>query len=91
MTRNAAPSFEDRLAAVDAKIAAHPFESERNKQARMVVESYDEKDKDAIERELRGRGLPGLAEQGKLVVPNLVSWWWLHRRRNKLLKQLARR
>lgn len=43
-----------------------------------------------MSRELADQNLPSLEELGKLQVDSTISWWKLHRKRNNLVKKIAR-
>ncbi|RJF41597.1 hypothetical protein D4740_08620 [Actinomyces sp. 2119] len=74
---------------MDAKIAAHPLGSERVCEAHRLIEEYGH-DRGRVSSGLAQRGLPSLRELGSLQVRHTLSWWWLHRRRNRLAWRLAR-
>lgn len=81
---------EDRLAAVEARIAEHPLSSGPVREAFAMIEHLGKDNQEAIAQELRERDLPGLDDLGRLQLRTTFSWWRLHRGRRKLLKRLGR-
>ena len=82
--------LEAKLEAVDAEIASHPLSSERVKAAQAIVEALGTKDTEKVSKELADQNLPSLEELGKVQVDSTMSWWKLHRKRNNLVKKIAR-
>lgn len=82
--------LQAKLDAADAAIAAHPLSSERIKRAHAIIESTDGDDKELVEQKLADEDLPNLAEVGLIQVRNSVSWWKLHRERNKVADKLEK-
>lgn len=88
--RESQQELQTKLDAADAAIAAHPLASERVKRAHSIIESTDSNDKELVEQKLAEQDLPDLAEIGLIQVRNSVSWWKLHRQRNKIADQLEK-
>jgi len=88
--RESLEELEAKLEAVDADIASHPLSSDRVKAAQAIVEARGNKDTEEVSRELADQNLPSLEELGKLQVDSTISWWKLHRKRNNLVKKIAR-
>ncbi|WP_104196236.1 hypothetical protein [Cryobacterium sp. M15] len=89
-SRESQPELQIKLEAADAAVAAHPLAAERIKRAHAIIESTDSADKDLVEQKLAEEGLPDLAEIGLIQVRNSVSWWKLHRERNKITDKLEK-
>lgn len=84
------PSQEElqtRLDSVNAAIAGHPLASERVTRAHAIIESTTS-DKELLNRKLMDEGLPNLAEIGKVQLRHSLSWWKLHRARNRIVGKL---
>ena len=79
-----------RLRHVEEAIAAHPLASERVRQSHEFIEQSEGEDQEVISRGLAERGLPSLEQLGKLTVRHTLSWWNLHRKKNRLDKKLFR-
>lgn len=80
-----------KLAQVRSDLASHPYNSPQIKQATALIEQLrPHKTSAEIDAELGAKGLPSLAECGKVTARGLVSFARLNRRRVKLEAQLAR-
>lgn len=88
--RESLEELEAKLEAVDAEIASHPLSSERVKAAQAVVEALGTQGTEKVSKELADQNLPSLEELGKVQVDSTMSWWKLHRKRNNLVKKIAR-
>ncbi len=88
--RHSRDHLEERLEANHSKIAAHPLSSPDVKAAQEVVEKEPEVGRDAVELELKQRGLPSLMELGRIQLKQTLSWGRLHRERKKLLAKIGR-
>ena len=88
--RESLEELEAKLEAVDAEIASHPLSSERVKAAQAIVEALGTQDTEKVSKELADQNLPSLEELGKVQVDSTMSWWKLHRKRNNLVKKIAR-
>lgn len=84
--------LEAELAAAQVELAALPSNIPEVLEANLLVE--DEKAKGThhkdIDDMLATRGLPGLADLGKITITGLRASWKLNRKINKLEKQLAK-
>ncbi len=88
--RDSIDEVQLKLDKVDAEIAAHPLASDPVKEAQALIDAKGGQDNDAVEAELAARNLPDLKELGKIQLSGTRSWWSLHRRRNKLIKERER-
>lgn len=82
--------MQGKLAAVEDGIHSHPFLGENHRQAQSGIEGPHRGDKEAVQRELTDRSLLPLEEVGKLTLKHTLSWWNLHRKRNRLRARLSR-
>lgn len=88
--RKNAEELRAELASVEAEIAAHPLNSEQMSEARHITQEHRDEGIERVQEELASRGLPSLEEQGRVTAKNMLTFWKLNRRKNKLLKQLAK-
>jgi hypothetical protein len=82
---------QGQLDGINARIDAHALNAPPMKAAREVATEYRDGGKEAVERELAERSLPGAAVQGKALVLGLASLARLNRKRLKLENRLDRR
>ncbi|PPI41718.1 MULTISPECIES: hypothetical protein [unclassified Rathayibacter] len=85
--RKSLEELRRKLASANAAIAAHAFSSDEVTRAYAIIES-SEKDKKLVAKRLEEEGLPDMVELGKIQLRNTVSWWKLHRDRNKIAARL---
>ena len=79
---------QQQLDVINARIDAHALNTAPMKAAREVTAEYRDGGKDAVEKALADRGLPGTAVQGKALVLGLASLARLNRKRIKLENRL---
>lgn len=91
MFRSRLPRLRAELARVRAAIDAHPYNAPRLRRAKELIEARrGQCSPEELDAELFARGLPGLAECGRITAAGLVSFARLHRRRARLERRIAR-
>lgn len=82
--------LRQKLAVLDAAIAAHPLASAPVTEANAVIDELKPAGQDVVARELAARGLPDLVALGRITIRDSASWWRLHRNRAKLVARIER-
>ncbi|WP_454117669.1 hypothetical protein [Microbacterium lacticum] len=90
MARANRSALEAELKEIDAAIADHPYNAPEVVASREIIEQFEGEGNERVEQELAARGLPGLADNGRIVATGLASYSRLHRRRKKVLNKLER-
>jgi hypothetical protein len=78
------------LASINAAISAHPFSSPPVLAASSIIEEIGKENSEQVAAALAERGLPSLAELGRIHVAGTTSWWRLHRARRAIEKKMSR-
>lgn len=89
-TRRSAAALEEELHRVEAEIAKHPFASDAVVAANALIDASPDRDREQVSAELAQRHLPDLEQLGRIHARGTVSWWRLHRSRNRLLTKISR-
>lgn len=88
--RESEEDLQTKLDSANAAIAGHPLASEPVTRAHALIESTNSDEKELVNKKLEDAGLPDLAELGKIQVRHSLSWWKLHRERNKIARKLEK-
>jgi hypothetical protein len=88
LKRKSEADLRAELTAVEAELAAHPWNTPDAVEAREITDQYSAQGVDSVNEELASRGLPSVAENGKIVAKGMWSYGKLERRRHKLQSKL---
>lgn len=86
--RRSEAELRAELAAVEAGLAEHSWNTPEAVKAREITDQYSDQGVDRVNEELAARGLPSVAENGKMVAKGMLSYGKLERRRHKLQSKL---
>jgi len=89
MRRRNLVDLQKKLQLVKADLAAHPYNSPEAIRIREITDQLREKGPEFINQELSKKGLPSLADAGKIVIKGLRSFAKLHRKKHKLEKKIS--
>ena len=87
--RASADELRSQLHEVETQLEAHAYNAPEAILTREITERYRNEGEACIEKELAARGLPSLAESGKIVARGLWSYAKLERRKRKLQQKIA--
>lgn len=89
--RESESQLRAKLEAVEAELAAHPWNTPEAIEAREITDQFREEGAERTNQELAARGLPNLTENGKTIAKGMWSYGKLERRKHKLLSKLEGR
>lgn len=79
--------LDDRIAQLDAEIAAHPMASRKMRAALAVIEEFNLGGVALVEQRLAEQCLPSLATLARIQEAHALSWYRLHEAREELRRE----
>ena len=79
--------LDDRVAQLDAEIAAHPMASKEMRAALAVIEEFNFGGVELVEQYLAENRLPSLETLASIQEAHALSWYQLHAAREELRRE----